>query len=76
MQMLRQVWLQPLGMGALTVWQVAPASGPEQSNEPCPDVGSTQEGAGGISTQLPAASEWSDPAGQTPASDGPTKIQP
>src|ERR1700690_2100515 len=67
-QMLRHVRLQLLGMGALTVWQVAPASAPEQSNEPCPGVGSTHDGGGGSWTQPPPASEYADPAGQTPAS--------
>lgn len=76
MQRLRQTRLQPLGMGALTVWQVAPASAPEQSNEPCPGVSDTHDGLGGSSTQSPPASETSDPAGQTPASGDATVMHP
>jgi len=60
--------LQRLGMGALTVWQVAPASAPEQSNEPCPGVGSTHDGVGRSWTQSPGGSEFADPSGQTPPS--------
>jgi hypothetical protein len=74
--MLRQTRLQPLGMGALIGLQVAPASAPEQSNEPCPGVGITHDGVGGTCTQPPPASEYFDPSGQTPASDGGKAMHP
>ncbi len=75
-QMLRQTRLQSLGMGALTVRQVAAVPAPEQSNEPCPGVGCTQDGGGGRSTQPPPASEYADPAGQTPASGDVAMMHP
>src|ERR1022692_170823 len=75
-QMLRQIRLQLLGMGALTVWQVAPASAPEQSNEPCPGVRSTHDGVGGAGTQSPGGSEVTDPSGQTPPSGDATVMHP
>jgi hypothetical protein len=57
MQMLRQMRLQSLGIGALATSQPAAASTPEQSNEPSPGVRRTQDGAGGGWTQSAVASE-------------------
>lgn len=67
-QIARQVWLQPLGMGALTVLHAAPASPPEQSKEPCPEAGDTHDGGGGGGRHTPEASQYAHPSGQMPAS--------
>ena len=75
-QIARQTRLQRLGMGALTTSQFAPASTPEQSNEPVPGTGDTHDGGGGDCKQPPEASEYSVPTGQTPASSGAAATHP
>jgi len=75
-QIARQTRLQRLGMGALTTSQFAPASPPEQSNEPVPGTGDTHDGGGGDCKQPPEASEYSVPTGQTPASSGAAATHP
>jgi hypothetical protein len=67
-QIARQMRLQLLGIGALTVLHAAPASLPEQSNEPSPGAGNTHDGGGGDCKQLPAASEYFVPPRHGPAS--------
>src|SRR5580658_1454479 len=68
----RQMWLQPLGIGALTVLHDSSPSPSEQSNEPSPGVGDTHDGGGEVCTctHAPDASENSAPSGQAPASFG------
>jgi len=67
-QIARQMWLQLLGIGALTVLHEAPASPPEQSNEPSVGAGYTHDGGGGDCMQLPEASEYFVPSRHGPAS--------
>jgi hypothetical protein len=75
MQIARQIRLQPLGRGVLTVPQVGPASCPEQSNEPVPGGRDTHDGDGGDWMQKwPLASEYSHPSGQVPASNNTSRM--